>query len=80
SGEAVGELCAMLVDLLNPDVIVLGTIGTAWFELFEPHVVRVIEREALGPAARHVAVRPSGLPARGDQAALAIAARLAASD
>ena len=29
SGEAVGELCAMLVDLLNPDVIVLGTIGTA---------------------------------------------------
>ena len=80
SGEAVGELCAMLVDLLNPDVIVLGTIGTAWFELFEPHVVRVIEREALGTAARHVAVRPSGLPARGDQAALAIAARLAASD
>jgi len=75
AAEALGQLCAVLVDILNPDVIVLGTIGTAWFDLFEPRARRVLEAEALGPAARHVVIRPSGLPARGDQAALAVAAR-----
>jgi glucokinase len=75
SADALGRLCALLVDLLNPDVIVWGTIGTAWFELFEPRARRVLAEEALGPAADHVALRPSGLVARGDQTALAIAAR-----
>jgi glucokinase len=75
SARALGRLCALLVDLLNPDVIVLGTIGTAWFELFEPVARRVLDEEALARAAAHVAIRPSGLPARGDQTALAVAAR-----
>lgn len=75
AAAGLGQLCALLVDILNPDVIVLGTIGTAWFDLFEPRARRALEAEALAPAARHVAIRPSGLPARGDQAALAVAVR-----
>ena len=74
-GAALGRLCALLVDLLNPEVIVFGTIGSAWFELFEPRARAVIDREALPAAARAVTLRASGLAHRGDQTALAIAAR-----
>jgi glucokinase len=47
AGEKLGRLCAMLVDLLNPDVIVLGTIGTAHFDLFEPLAREWIDAEAI---------------------------------
>lgn len=75
-GHELGRLCAMLVDILDPEVIVLGTIGSAWFELWEPRAMRVIEAEAIEGAADRVVIRPSGLPSRGDQQALAIARRL----
>ncbi len=75
-GHELGRLCAWLVDLLNPDVIVLGTIGTAFFELFEPRIRPVIDAEAIPRAAAHVALRPSGLADRGNQTALAVARRL----
>ena len=77
SGRELGRLCALLVDLLNPDVIVLGTIGSAHFDLFEPRIRTVLEREALQRAAEHVVIRPSGLSERGDQTALAIARKVA---
>lgn len=75
-GEQLGRLCAWLVDLLNPDAIVLGTIGTAFFRLWEPRIRAVLAREALPRAANHVAIRPSGLTDRGAQTALAIAKRV----
>jgi glucokinase len=74
-GHALGCVCAMLVDLLNPDVIVLGTIGTAHADLFIPRARAVIDKEALPAAAAHVDVRPSGLTDRGNQTALAVAKR-----
>lgn len=75
-----GELCALLTDLLNPDVIVVGTIGSAYPELFLPPAREVIEREALPRSAAHVRLVPSQLQARGDQSALALAASLACGE
>lgn len=71
-----GELCALLTDLLNPDVIVVGTIGSAYPDLFLPTAMDVVRREALPRAAQHVRLVPSGLADRGNQSALAVAAEL----
>lgn len=68
-----GELCALLVDLLNPDVIALGTIGSAYPDLFLPRARLVLEAEAIPRAAAHVRLVPSGLTDRGNQSALAVA-------
>lgn len=75
-GVELGRLCAMLIDILDPEVIVLGTIGSAWFDLWEPRAMRVIEYEAIDGVASRVALRPSTLTHRGDQQALAVAKRL----
>ncbi len=72
-GNELGRLCAVLVDLLNPDVIVLGTIGSAYPDLFIPRAEAVIAAEALPEAAAHVSVVPSGLPDRGNQTAAGVA-------
>jgi glucokinase len=74
-GHELGRLCAWLVDLLNPDALILGTIGTAHLDLFEPRLRAVLEAEALPAAAAHVQVRGSGLEQRGHQTALAVACR-----
>ena len=74
-GHELGRLCAWLTDLLNPDVIVMGTIGTAHADLFVPRARAVIDREALPAAAAHVQLRGSGLSDRGDQTAASIALR-----
>lgn len=74
--EKLGELCALLTDLLNPDVIVVGTIGSAYPDLFLAPAMEVVEREALPLAAKHVRLVPSGLSDRGNQSALALAADL----
>lgn len=76
-GHELGRLCAMLVDLLNLEVIVLGTIGTAWFSLFEPRARAVVAQEALPAAAAGLRIVPSALRDRGNQTALAIALRAA---
>lgn len=68
-----GQLCALLVDLLDPDVIVLGTIATAHPELFVPRAREVLDAEALPDSARHVSLVPSGLPDRAHQTALSLA-------
>ena len=75
--QKLGELCALLTDLLNPDVIVVGTIGSAYPDLFLGPAMEVVRREALQLAARHVRLVPSGLTDRGPQSALALAAGLA---
>ena len=71
-----GRLCTILTDILNPDVIVLGTIGSAHPDLFIPGAMRHMLDEGVAAAAKHVRLVPSGLEHRGDQSALAIAARL----
>lgn len=74
--EKLGELCALLTDLANPDVIVVGTIGTAYPSLFLDAAMQVVHREALEVSANHVRLVPSGLSDRGHQSALALAAGL----
>lgn len=75
-GARLGGLVATLVDVLNPDVVIFGTIGTANFAALEPIVRRVLDREAIAAAAEHVRIVPSGLADRGDRTALAIARHL----
>jgi glucokinase len=75
-GAELGNLCAMLADLLDPEVIVLGTIGSAAFDLWEPRARAAMAAEAIPGSGRRVALRPSGLTDRGNQAALAVATRL----
>jgi len=68
-----GELCALLVDLLNPDVIVLGTIGSSFPDLFIPRALEVLHAEALPASSSRVKLVPSGLDDRGILSALAVA-------
>jgi len=79
-GHELGRLCAWLVDLLNPERIILGTIGSAWPDLFIPRVLGVIEKEAIPAAAQSVQVVVSGLSDRGNQTAIAIALDAARSE
>ncbi|MAE77582.1 MAG: sugar kinase [Planctomycetes bacterium] len=74
-GRRLGQLMALLADLLEPELFVLGTIGTAHPDLFIPPALSVIEREALAHVREDLRVVPSALEARGDQSALAVAVR-----
>ncbi len=76
-GDALGRLIAILTDLLNPEVVVLGTIGAAHPDLFIPRARAVVAREAITRSASRLRIEPSPLGIdRGDLAALAIARRL----
>lgn len=70
-----GRLCAVLTDILNPNVIVLGTIGTAYPRLFMPGAMKVVKGEAIPHAAALVKIKPSAFEPdeRGDKQALAVA-------
>lgn len=74
-----GRLLAILNDVLNPDVIVLGTIGSAHPDLFIPGARRVLLEEGVCQSAERLRILPSALTHRGDQSALAVAARLVSS-
>lgn len=68
-----GRIMAIMTDILNPEVFVLGTIGTAYPELFIPGATSTLRAIALEPATAIVEVRPSALADRGNQQALAVA-------
>ncbi|MFT5152682.1 MAG: glucokinase [Planctomycetota bacterium] len=74
-GAKLGQLCALLVDLLNPEVIVVGTIGSAYPDLWFPRARAVLEQEAIPSAQENLRLEVSGLSDRGNQTALAIADR-----
>ena len=71
-----GRLLAILNDVLNPEVIVVGTIGTHYPELFLPGAKRTMLEEGVSHSAGSVRLVPSALTQRGDQSAIAVAARL----
>lgn len=73
-----GRLCSILVDILNPNVIVLGTIGAAYPKLFIPGAMRVVRAESIPLSAKLVRIKPSPFPpdTRGDLQALAVAHQL----
>lgn len=78
-GEHLGEICSLLIDLLNPEKIVIGSIFARCEDLLREPMQQIIDREALSRSARACSVVPAALgETLGDVAALAVAADLAA--
>ena len=73
-GEKLGEGLAVLVDLLNPEKIVIGSIFARCEDLLRPAMEKSLQREALPQALEVCEVVPAALgEAIGDMAALAVA-------
>ena len=74
SGERLGQALAMLVDVLNPQRIVLGGLAWRMGEHLLAPMRRVLEREALPQTLQACAIVPAALGERiGDVAALCVA-------
>ena len=75
-GTYLGRSLAMLIDLLNPEAIVLGSIYERCENMLRDACLQVIERECLPGAAACCRILPAALgDAIGDIAALAVAAK-----
>ena len=73
-GAYLGRGLAVLVDILNPELIVLGGIFPRAQDLLWPAAARTLEREALARSRHACAVVPAGLGEQiGDYASLAVA-------
>lgn len=73
-GEKLGEGLAVLVDLLNPERIVIGSIFARCEDLLRPAMERALAREALPQALEVCKIVPAALgESIGDRAALAVA-------
>jgi glucokinase len=69
-----GEGLSVIVDVINPDRIVIGSIYERCEELLAPGMNEVLRREALSPALEVCRVVPASLGDRiGDVAALSVA-------
>jgi len=74
-GEQLGRGLAVLVDILNPERILIGGIYPRARPWIEPAMLASLEREALSPALSACEVMPAELGERiGDLAAIAVAA------
>ena len=74
SGERLGQTLAMLMDVLNPQRIVLGGLAWRMGEPFMAPMRRVMEREALPQTLRACEVVPAALGEKiGDVAAMCVA-------
>lgn len=73
-GEMLGKGLSVLIDVLNPGMIVLGSIFARCEDLIRPSMKKVIDRECLSPAANVCKVVPAKLgESIGDIAALSVA-------
>lgn len=73
-GHRLGTALALLVDLLNPDVIAIGGIFPRQEKLIRPHMEMALLREALAPSLASCAIVPAELDELiADYAALAVA-------
>ena len=76
AGQALGRGLAVLVDLLNPQRIIIGSIYSRQQSLLEPYALETLAAEALPSALAVCAIVPAGLGEQvGDLASLAIAAQ-----
>ncbi len=74
TGEYLGKGLSILIDVLNPQRIVIGSIYARATDLLEPASKKVIEREAIPAAARVCEVVPAALGDEvGEYAALSVA-------
>ncbi|SEW51841.1 ROK family protein [Chitinophaga arvensicola] len=72
--QHLGKGLALLIDVLNPELIVLGSIYGRAQSLLEPVMQEVIRKEALQSSARVCRIVPAGLgEGIGDMAALSLA-------
>ncbi|HRE07429.1 MAG TPA: ROK family protein [Opitutaceae bacterium] len=73
-GSLLGEALALLIDLLNPDCIVIGSIFARCERFLVPAMNAVLEREALIPSLRACRIVPAALGDEiGSHAAVGIA-------
>ncbi|MCU6712746.1 ROK family protein [Paenibacillus sp. J5C_2022] len=73
-GTKLGNGLAMLIDLLNPEIIVIGSIYARQRALLEPLVMEQLRREALPQALASCRIVPAGLGEQvGDYASLSVA-------
>ena len=74
SGEYLGRGLAILVDVLNPQCIVIGSIFARNENLFRPHIERILAQEAIPLAMDVCRIVPAELgDTIGDYAALCVA-------
>ncbi len=74
SGRRLGQGLSLLIDILNPDVIVLGSLFVRARQCLEPAMRDTLGREALGRPLRACAIRPAELGEEiGRVAALSVA-------
>lgn len=74
SGQYLGKGVAMLIDILNPEIIVLGSVYERSRELLWPAMSQVIENEALRISRESCRIVPALLGNQiGDYAALSVA-------
>jgi len=74
SGKYLGKGLAILIDILNPQLIVIGSIYARCTEFIEPACMKVIEQEALGPSRSVCRIVPAALGEQvGDYASLSVA-------
>ena len=77
SARYLGKGLSIVIDILNPELIVIGSVYARNEKLFYDEMMRVIEAEALAGAAAVCKVVPAALgEAIGDYASLSIAADL----
>ena len=74
SARKLGMCASLLIDLLNPERIVIGSVFARSEELFRDEMEKVIEKEALSFASEVCKVVPAALGDEiGDFAAIAVA-------
>ena len=73
-GSDLGKTLAILVDILNPEVVVIGSIYVRSREFIEPSMRRSLDKYALAQSVRAVKIVPAALgESLGDTAALCVA-------
>lgn len=73
SSKYFGKMISIIIDLLNPDVIVGGSIFTRCYNLIWPKAKKVVETESLSSSYNHCKVLPSALGDDiGDYAAIVV--------
>ncbi len=74
SAEYLGRALALFIDMLNPELIILGSIYERARPLIEPRMMDVIRREAYHGSLDNCTIVPAGLgDGIGDMAALSLA-------
>ena len=74
--DRLGQGLAILVDLLNPEKIVIGSIFLRQEKLLRPRMEKILNKEALGQSVSVVEVVPAGLGEKlGDYAAVSVGLR-----